>query len=263
MTANKDNTKYLKSWAEELMARANRVRDLIGDRHWLTDGHHKEVIVREFLRRYLPNCLEIGSGFIKPLDGSLCSTEVDILISNPTLHPAYFNEGGIQILPPSSVAAYIEMKSSFSASSFEKALNAMSSTQESLGENAKEVWRCICFCHVNVSLSSFVNSIEKKLSAHIFDKSDIANRLPTCIASFENYVVFVRFDTEKGNIILNSFDLGKLSIAAAFCDLFEHARYLLGGNNSGELSKYLDNLNNTGYQKKVIELNEQQNHNVR
>ncbi len=257
LTANEDNTKYLESWAEELMARANRVRDLIGDKHWLTDGHHKEVIVREFLRRYLPNCLEIGSGFIKPLDGDLCSTEVDILISNPTLHPAYFNEGGIQILPPSSVAAYIEMKSSFSSSNFGTALKAISSTQESLGENAKKVWRCICFCHVNVDLDSFANSIENKLSTLILglDKSDIANRLPTCIASFESYVAFVRFDAEKDNIILNFFDLERLSIAAAFCDLFEHARHLLGGNNSGELSKYLANLNKTSYLQKVIKLN--------
>ena len=208
MTTHQDNSKYLESWSEELMARANRVRDLIGDRHWLTDGQHKEAIVREFLRRYLPCCLVIGSGFIKPLNGDLCSTEIDILVSNPTIHPAYFNEGGIQILPPSSVASYIEMKSSFSASNLGLALNALSATQESLGENAKDVWRCICFCHVNVGLVSFANSIQKKLSALVItlDKSVIANRLPTCITSLERHMVFIRFDTEKENVILNFFD---------------------------------------------------------
>jgi len=34
---------YLCSWSDELVSRANRVRMLIGDAHWLSDGHHKEL----------------------------------------------------------------------------------------------------------------------------------------------------------------------------------------------------------------------------
>jgi len=42
-----DFSGYLGSWAAELGARQNRVRMLIGDAHWLSDGHHKEAILRE------------------------------------------------------------------------------------------------------------------------------------------------------------------------------------------------------------------------
>src|SRR4051794_17511886 len=41
--------RYLVSLAEELYAQANRVRDLIGDAHWLSDGHHKEYLLIDLL----------------------------------------------------------------------------------------------------------------------------------------------------------------------------------------------------------------------
>lgn len=61
MSVHENDLEYLESWSNELIARASRVRQLIGSRHWLSDGHHKEMLVREFLKRYLPVTLEIGS----------------------------------------------------------------------------------------------------------------------------------------------------------------------------------------------------------
>jgi hypothetical protein len=55
---------YHSSIAEELQATKNRVRSLIGSDHWLTDGEHKESILRSVLRTRLPQSVSIGRGFV-------------------------------------------------------------------------------------------------------------------------------------------------------------------------------------------------------
>jgi len=251
---------YLESWSEELTAKANRVRQLIGNKHWLTDGHHKEVIVREFLCRYLPTTLEIGSGFIKYPKG--CSTEIDVLISDYSRHPAFFNEGGIQILPPSSVVAYIEMKSTYKPAVLTKALKAISKIQQGLTCTEKEIWRCICFATIDSSFEEFHKTVIAQIENHIVmicKKSEgamIISQLPTCIASFESYIVFIREDTIKNSITLNFFDFGRLSISIAFSDLFEEIRSHFGNNNEGELSALLMDIPNNNYFKYEININD-------
>lgn len=260
MRNHESDREYLESWSDELIARASRVRQLIGDRHWLTDGHHKEVIVREFLTRYLPTTLDIGSGFIKSLDGGSCSPEVDILISDCSKHPAYFNEGGIQILSPSSTIAYLEMKSSFGSSSLCKALSAVSNTQLSLKEHKNKVWRGICFATVDKKYPSFQKTVHEKLTELISSlefntAQEVIERLPTCISSFESYLVFISKNDSKNSVCLNYFDLNKLSISVTFIDLFEHVRSHFGNNQLGELSEIVESLPSNGHNQLTININ--------
>lgn len=262
MSDYENHLEYLESWSAELGARANRVRQLIGDRHWLTDGHHKEVIVREFLARYLPAQLEIGSGFIKPLSGDECSPEIDILISDNLKHPAYFNEGGIQILPPSSAVAYIEMKSTFTSTNLSKALNALSNTQSCLIGVNDYIWRCICFVTVEREIESFMQTVCAELQDFITeltfdDATKIIQRLPTCISSFDSYVVFLKENKTNNSIVLNVFEFEKLSASVAFSDLFEYIRNYFGNKGDGELADLVNNLPNKNYIQHEIKLNEQ------
>ena len=241
------------------MARANRVRQLIGDRHWLTDGHHKEAIVRELLIRYVPASLNVGSGFIKSRDGASCSPEIDILISDSSTHPPYFNEGGIQITPPSSAVAVIEMKSTFDASSLSGALNAIQGTQSVLEDSASNVWRCIFFAVVEREFDSFIKTVLSKISDALgeIDSADAkkaALRLPTCIASFEKFVMFARADIEDNSLVLNFFDFGSVSASVAFSDLFEHIRSFYGKTQSGELSDIVLGIPNAGHIKHVVKM---------
>ena len=73
--------RYLRSLADELSAQSLRVRDLIGDRHWLTDGTHKEFLLAEIIRRHVPGAHIVARGFIiSPFGTDACSRELDILI---------------------------------------------------------------------------------------------------------------------------------------------------------------------------------------
>src|SRR5210317_2216194 len=104
-----DFSSYLESWSKELTSRSNRVRNLIGDAHWLSDGHHKEYIIRDFLKRLLPNRIKVTTGFVRPLNlENKCSTEIDVLVLDNHLQPPFFSEGGIDIVPPTSCIAHLE-----------------------------------------------------------------------------------------------------------------------------------------------------------
>ena len=199
------------------------MRQLIGDRHWLTDGHHKEIIVREFLNRYISPRLQIGSGFVKNRSHNLCSPEIDILISDWSSHSAFFNEGGVQIAPPSSTVAYIEMKSKFTASSLEKALSGISNTQRAHGDQASHIWRSVCFASIRPTFESFSSTVQAKILAIMQSQSvtetlAASELLPTCITSFDSYSVFIRPNLESNTLVLNFFSTAKLSASVAFMD---------------------------------------------
>ena len=91
----------LESWADELLSRALRVRNLIGDAHWLSDGHHKEEIVREYLVRHLPQSLRVTRGFVCSTDADTrVSPEVDVLITDQESELPWFAEVALIITPP-------------------------------------------------------------------------------------------------------------------------------------------------------------------
>lgn len=107
---------YLKSWSTEFDATCNRVRDLIGDAHWLTDGHHKEKLLKNFLERYIPSGLTVSNGFIfNPWSPNNVSGEIDLMILDHSKHPPIFSEHSVAIVFPESVKAIIHVKSSFNA----------------------------------------------------------------------------------------------------------------------------------------------------
>ena len=80
----------------------NRIRNLIGSEHWLTDGEHKEAILRNILRTHLPEIYRVGSGFV--ISENESTGQIDILVaikSAPTLYKA--NE--LLLITPEGVEA--------------------------------------------------------------------------------------------------------------------------------------------------------------
>jgi hypothetical protein len=96
---------YLRSITNELTAVKDRVRLLVP--HWLTDGHFKEAILRQLLRRHVPESMLIGTGFVLNSFGP--STEVDVLVVDRSM-PTLFKEDELLIVTPESVKAVIEVK---------------------------------------------------------------------------------------------------------------------------------------------------------
>jgi hypothetical protein len=96
---------FHRSIGAELSAVKDRVRQLI--RHWPTDGTFKESVLRYVLRRFLPDSLSLGTGFVVTADWA--SPQMDILIVSRD-HPRLFSDGDLLIVAPDAVRWAIEVK---------------------------------------------------------------------------------------------------------------------------------------------------------
>jgi hypothetical protein len=244
-----DITVCLKSWSDELSARANRVRELIGGRHWLSDGHHKEYVLRELLRRYLPRHLVASRGFIKPPDRQVPpSREIDIMLSDFSLHPPWFNEGGLVVAPPAAVVGQIQVKTLLGYKEFSDVLDATVSGNVAMEDyiDPGKVWggglffkvsagESVTQCCKNIDgwIRKFVERSEKQLRSTDF---------PNCVAALDGPVVFfARSPGRASALCVKAFDCATLAPAVMLADLFEHLRALSGDQTRrGALSNVLE-----------------------
>lgn len=248
---------YLESWSKELSVRADRVRCLIGGVHWLSDGYHKEAIIREFLHKYIPRNLNIERGFIRPpVDDVRCSPEIDILIADPSIHPPYFNEGGLQIVPPSSVVAHFEIKTNFTKESLEDALQCVSNTQlivDKFGDPEK-VWCGICFYElpdsrsIETISSTITETIREKAAKLLKDGSiksldhcNFVKLLPNCIATVSGFIAFISLVNDD-SLKLRVFETNEISFACMFTDFFAFLRTSYQAASYGAFDSIIDSL---------------------
>jgi len=117
MTIRQDFLAYQESITKELQIAKDRVRNLIGERHWQTDGEHKEEIIRSVLRVHLPETLRVGKGFVcyppsgylAPASEGSSSGQIDILITSKHA-PTLYKQDELVFVTTDSVRAIIEVK---------------------------------------------------------------------------------------------------------------------------------------------------------
>ncbi len=266
MAVSPDFPRYLQTWADELASRANRVRLLIGDTHWLSDGHQKEYLIREFLARHLPTNLSSNRGFVRPPDESVrCSPEVDILISDSMRHVPFFNEGGLSIVAPSACVGHFEVKTVFEKDTLKDAIEHQIATQQIIDSYtgaAKTVWRGIAFFSIpeSRSLKSAANTLVDSLRecANALPGEVSLAHLPKCITVFGDCIFYLGESQVEGGCQIRAFDLGAVSAAAMFSDLFSHLRVNIFGArpSQAELDTVLQSLEPQAFWSTVVQLKE-------
>jgi hypothetical protein len=102
-----DTNAYFRSLTAEITALKDRIRNFIGDAHWLSDGLWKESVVKAILRRYLRGAAGIGSGFVVTDKGP--TTQIDILVYDLT-KPVLFCDGDFVIITADAALGLIEVK---------------------------------------------------------------------------------------------------------------------------------------------------------
>jgi hypothetical protein len=210
----------LKSWSLEMHSKASRVRQLIGDKHWLMDGFQKEGLLKQFLIDRLPNSLQISRGFVMTGKSGKVSPEVDILISSPEISLLWFSEGDLQITPPSSVVSHIHVKTTLGAATLDDALRTLDSTAELCETFAPESppWSCAFF--FATGKQSPKDSAD--LISQSINKAFQAGRiLPSCVCSLNGpFAIIKEIDPHSSDRRLLVFDTGQLSPAALLIDLY-------------------------------------------
>lgn len=99
---------YFRSLTVEVNALRNRVRYIIKNRHWQTDGEWKESVIRQMLRRQLPASTSVGRGFV--VSAIKYSHQIDILVYDSS-KPVLFRDGDLVFVTPDAVLGIIEVKS--------------------------------------------------------------------------------------------------------------------------------------------------------
>jgi hypothetical protein len=125
-----DTIDYFKSLASELLSQYQRVRHLIGDKHWLSDGHHKEYLLGSLLERHMPSGVVVSRGFVADLTtADSCSREQDILVVDTRYQAPLFNQGGLIIAFPRTVIASISVKSTMTSATVRKTIENQNSVR--------------------------------------------------------------------------------------------------------------------------------------
>jgi hypothetical protein len=111
---------YLLSLSVEMQSRANRIRHLIGDVHFLTDGHHKEYVLQAMLQKFLPAGLICARGFVvRDQALSAISREQDLLLVDARRCAPLFYECGVIVT--------VSVKSTLSSTTLRDSIEGLNS----------------------------------------------------------------------------------------------------------------------------------------
>jgi len=161
---------YFQSISAELASKSERIRQLIGDSHFLSDGHHKEYLLQSVLERFLPAGFVCSRGFVvRDSQLKIRSKEQDLLIVDTRIHAPLFRESGVIVTFPENVRAAISVKTTLSSSEINDALQGLESIPDISSSNP--IWRGIFgFCldeGWEAKPQNFVNWLKKSQPPNI------------------------------------------------------------------------------------------------
>lgn len=141
---------YFQSLTDECITLKDRVRHLVNNAHWPTDGEWKESVLRSMLRRSAPESVTVGRGFVVHQEG--CSTQIDVLIYDNSM-PILYRDGDLVFVTPSACRGIVEVKSNTSNAAFRVAA-------EKLADNAEFIRSRSSDFHIFVGFFSYDNRVE-------------------------------------------------------------------------------------------------------
>lgn len=132
---------FHESTSKELDVIKNRVRNLIGSNNWGEEGRYKEVILKNVLRRFLPQKYRIGTGFVVKRQNinvdHKTSKQIDLIVYD-TSFPSLFSEGDFVIIPPEAVKGIIEVKTNLQNQTPIEVIGKMNETGKFIFEGKKD-----------------------------------------------------------------------------------------------------------------------------
>lgn len=216
---------YLTSLAHEAIAQSQRVRNLIGDKHWLSDGHHHESVLASVISRHLGSGIKALRGFIvNPLDHSECSTEQDILIIDCRHQSPIFMQHGLAITFPEDVLAAISVKARMTSGNLQDAMDGLASVKKlanSRLSGQSSIWCSAFFFDIDSTINNDNGIVYKYLKKYISDpeRPDLASQLPDLIATAQQFCYRVSGGAEPS---ASGVTYADMSFAVFLASLIDH-----------------------------------------
>lgn len=114
----RDLANFFGSTATTLKAQGQRVRNLIGEKHWQSDGSYKERLLKKAIREVVPSTLRIGDGFLiyrkdREQEDFEISRQIDILVYDDRYVAPIFRDDDFVVILAETALATIEVKSNW------------------------------------------------------------------------------------------------------------------------------------------------------
>lgn len=225
-------TAYLESISGELASQCKRVRQLIGNRHWLSDGTHHESVLCSLISRHIGSRFQITKGFVLPTAGvERISKEQDILIIDPTIEAPIFHQYGLTIVDPRTVVAAISVKATLRHKSLEDGLLGLSSIdcrRDGLASDHGSLWRAIFFFSTEDAFAKSPSQVASKLCDYAEKHNVPAPKFLNFICVNEHYVLKYEQEQEQAQVRGNAWEYGQLSASIFLANLADHLAGVAG-----------------------------------
>jgi len=153
---------YFAHVSREFLERSVQIRRLLTS-HAPSIGSGHEVLLRSFLRQYLPKWMAVGQGFIRSHTGQV-SGQIDILIYNSAYYAPLYTIDDFVIVHPEAVVACVEVKTSVTETELAKAIRRLAAIKD---------FDTSILCTVFIFHPSKLFALRKHLQR--FDASNIAH----------------------------------------------------------------------------------------
>lgn len=213
-------SKCFESWSDELRSRSDRVRNLIGSAHWLSDGHHKEELFRQFLGRHLPSRFRITRGFIVTSEAqNNISREIDILITDSESELPWFLEGNLIVTPPGAALAQIHVKTRFGLKELTDVLESGTVNNSVFKSvSGSHLWfGAVFFSKETGSTGEFQDLWKRAVCKIRRQKGQLS--LPDCVAVIDGPVFLLR--SSQHSVAISGYDCQKTSPAVFLANLYD------------------------------------------
>lgn len=208
-----NKTELFESITIELNSLKNRVRNFIGDAHWLSDGEWKESVLKSIIRRHIPTNVGVGSGFI--VNENDCTTQIDIILYDLN-KPILFKDGDFVIVTPDSVRGIIEVKTNIeNISRFDEFAEKIAKNISFIRNNHNHEYLFTCLFSYDTGIPTDIQSMESLLQ--ILKKN---SKVQNGILSEINHItlgknIFIKFweedPSDKKNKVYNTWHGYKLN----------------------------------------------------
>lgn len=229
MPIRRQPEQFLRSLAADLEAQANRVRDLIGDAHWLSDGRHKERLLTSVVRNHCPPSMDVSTGFVISHTQGGCSREQDLLVVDCSREVPLFREGGLAIAFPRSVVAAISVKTTFDLAELRDSALTLMTARKILadsGVDPRQVW-CGAYFFGSLSVQDAHKPFEwfQKLASEMPSLSLNGTAItspPFDLFASSGEHAFIVGPRDEGGTQIRGFSCGGLATAVFLAHLIDH-----------------------------------------
>lgn len=114
----RDLSAFFGSTAATILAQGQRVRNVIGDAHWQSDGFYKERLIKKAINEVIPSTFKVGSGFLiyakdRNKQEYEISNQLDVIVYDDRYITPIFQDDGFVIVMAETAVSVIEVTSSW------------------------------------------------------------------------------------------------------------------------------------------------------